>query len=154
MRFPSWFIKEYGAPIVVSTPFESGWAPPVTFYHITPTKNIPTIMRVGLRVPVYPQDVLFTLEGREPVKGIYLEEDKNFSFFIAWRMYERKPNIGVLSLLVIDLPIHSRYVADPEAMGAIIVLDPIPPEAIIIEVYHITHEIIEEMTRDEQYFTR
>lgn len=99
------------------------------FYHVTPTKNIPSIMKKGL-IPSSPEDM-------NDEKGIYLFKDKEFAIdavmnWLGDRFDEDEP----LTLLSVDkakLQETSNPVFETGAGFEVLVKRPISPDAIKIE---------------------
>lgn len=148
--FPGWFKEQYFEKVseepIIHTGEEYGWPKLSTWYHVTQASNVPRILEEGLRVPKSREEVLFIGE-KEVIPGIYLTEDRDYALVIAGIMYERKPGIS-LSLLRIQFPNNIRLVFDPEAMAAIVALDPVLPGLITLEVPLITKEMVEKGKQD------
>jgi hypothetical protein len=143
--FPEWFRKEYvgvhGKEPEVHTGEEFGWTGLTTFYHVTQRHAVSTILREGLKVPRTREEILFVGE-KEPVPGIYLQEDEVLALDMASIMMERKPGVE-LSLLRVYVPAEFKFTWDPEVgIGAIVILQDVPPGLIREVVGLITPELI------------
>lgn len=109
------------------------------YWHVTPTENLPGILRDGLMPQVGPRSS--DLGEEEPAVYLFTDLASVETALSNWlgEWFEDEPEEARLALIEVTLPADARF-----AEGAgfeIVVLEPIPAEAIRVVTDDIDHAV-------------